>query len=87
MGKFVVQNLSGRSVRLAIEPWADLEIVEPKGRVLFEHEDDEEPAEISFAVTDDGICVGIMSDLVKVIGSSGEKTFRNPWAKKPEGAK
>ena len=83
MGKFIVQNLSDRSVKLAIEPWADMEIMEPKAKVLFEHDDYEEPAEIQFAITGDGILVGIMSDLVKITGSSGEKIFRNPWAKKP----
>lgn len=46
MPKFLVENLTDKSVKLGIEPWADLEILAPNGRVEFEYQ---EPAEISFA--------------------------------------
>ena len=79
MGKFLVQKSSDQTVRLGIEPWADLEILKPKSRALFEYE---EPAEIEFSiVSNDRIIVGIFSDLIKVTGNSGEKIFRPPAGK------
>lgn len=77
MRKFYVQNLSDRSVRIAIEPWADLEIVAPRGKVLFEYEERDEPAEIGFAImSDERVVVDIVSDLIKITGGDGEKIFR-----------
>ena len=79
MRKFIFENFSDQPVRLAIEPWADLEIVQPGGRVLFEYEEHNEPAEIDFSVSNNNtVVVGIVSDLIKVTGSGGEKTFRPP---------
>ena len=51
MARFSVENMSDKAVELAIEPWADLEIIEPKGVVKFEYD---EPAHVDFAVTKDG---------------------------------
>jgi hypothetical protein len=76
MGKFLVENLSDQPVKLGIEPWADLEIVKPTGKVWFEYE---EPAEIEFSIMGNNrVIVGIVSDLIKVTGDSGEKIFRPP---------
>jgi hypothetical protein len=76
MPKFLVENLTDKAVKLAIEPWADLEILEPDGRAEFEYE---EPAEIAFSLTQDGgACVSIWSDLIKVLANGGEKTFVPP---------
>ena len=77
MKKLVVENLSDRSVRLAIEPWAGLEVLEPKGRVLFEYEEHERAAEIEFSITNgDRVVVGIVSAVIKITGGSGEKIFK-----------
>ena len=77
MRKFVVENLSDRPVKVGIEPWADLEVLAPQARVVFEYEEHEEPAEIEFSImSSDRIVVGIVSDVIRVIGRSGEKTFR-----------
>jgi hypothetical protein len=77
MRKFLVQNSSDQPVKLAIEPWADLEILTPGSRVLFEYEDHEEPAEIEFSVMGRGrIVLGIVSDFIRVTGNNGEKIFR-----------
>ena len=79
MRKFLVENLSDQPVKVGIEPWADLEVLKPGGRVVFEYEEREEPAEIEFSIVSNGeISVGIVSDVVKVTGSSGEKIFWPP---------
>jgi hypothetical protein len=53
--------------------------LKPGGRVVFEYEEREEPAEIEFSILSNGrIVVGIVSDVVKVTGNSGEKIFRPP---------
>jgi hypothetical protein len=79
MRKFLVENLSDQPVKVGIEPWADLEVLKPGGRVVFEYEEREEPAEIEFSIMSNGeIGVGIVSDVVKITGSSGEKIFRLP---------
>ena len=77
MRKFYVKNLSDQSVRVAIEPWAELEILAPDDRILFECEEHDEPAEIGFAVmSTDRIVVDVVSDVVKITSKSGEKLFR-----------
>jgi hypothetical protein len=64
-------------VRVAIEPWAELEILAPNDRILFECEERDEPAEIGFAVMGtDRVVVDVVSDVVKFTGKSGEKIFR-----------
>ncbi|WP_057859125.1 hypothetical protein [Bradyrhizobium lablabi] len=77
MRKFLVENLSDQSVNLGIEPWADLEILAPGGRVVFEYEEHEEPAGIEFSIMGNGrVVVGIVSDLIKITGNNGEKIFK-----------
>jgi hypothetical protein len=49
MMKFLVQNHLDVDLKLAIEPWADVEIIPPGELVRFEYS--EEDAEIEFAVT------------------------------------
>ena len=76
MPKFTVQNLTDKPLRLAIEPWADLEILSPRAIAEFECD---EPAELEFAVRNDGrACVTIVSDHIKVSANGGEKTFQPP---------
>jgi hypothetical protein len=76
MPKFLVENLSAKSVSLGIEPWADLEVLAPGARAEFEYE---EPAEIAFSLQDnDEACVSIVSDRIKVVANGGEKTFIPP---------
>jgi hypothetical protein len=76
MPKFFVENLTDRPLKIAIEPWADLEVLAPKSQADFEYE---EPGECGFAVRKDGaVCVDIMSDLIKVAANGGEKTFKPP---------
>jgi hypothetical protein len=76
MAKFLVQNLSSKNIKLNIEPWADLEVLAPKGKAVFEYI---EPAEIEFFVLDDNKAgVTVISDHIKVLTNGGEKTFRPP---------
>ena len=76
MPKFLVENLTDKPVDLSIEPWADLEILAPNERVEFEYQ---EPAEISFAFTENGGgSVSISSDRIKVIANRSVKLFRQP---------
>ena len=76
MARFSVENLSDKAVELAIEPWADLEIIEPKGVVKFEYD---EPAHVDFAVTKDGeLAVALWSENVKVSANGKEKHFQLP---------
>ena len=82
MRKFIIDNSSDKTVRLAIEPWAELEMMSPGAQILFEYEEYDEPAEIEFSVTNNNrIVVSIVSDLIKITGSSGEKIFRLPAGK------
>jgi hypothetical protein len=75
MAKFLVENLTDKPLELAIEPWADLEILAPKARAVFEYE---EPAELEFAIMQDGSAlVAIVSGYIKVSANGGEKTFRS----------
>jgi hypothetical protein len=75
MPKFLVENLTDKAAKLAIEPWADLEILKPRGRAEFEYE---EPAEIEFSLTSGGACISIWSDRIRVSANGGEKIFRQP---------
>lgn len=77
MRRFIVENLSDQPVRVGIEPWADLELLAPRDRVVFEYEEHEQPTEIEFSImSSDRMVVGIVSDVIKVTGKGGEKTFR-----------
>ena len=76
MTKFLVQNLTDRPVKLGIEPWADLEILAPKGRADFEYQ---EPAELGVALMKDGVLtVSILSDHIRVTANGSEKIFMPP---------
>lgn len=76
MPKFLVENLTDKSINLGIEPWADLEVLAPNARAEFEYK---EPAEIVFSLMKDGTAsVSIVSDHIKVLANGGEKTFRPP---------
>ena len=76
MAGFVVGNMSDKAVELAIEPWADLEIIKPKGEVKFEYD---EPAHVEFAVMKEGeLAVHIWSENVKISANGKEKHFQLP---------
>jgi hypothetical protein len=75
MPKFVVDNLTDKTQYLSVEPWAHVEIMAPNGRVEFECD---EPAEISFALKNDGGCVGISSWRVKISANGKETTYMPP---------
>jgi len=51
MARFIVSNQSDKAVDLAIEPWADVETMEPLGKVMFEYD---ELAHVEFSVVEDG---------------------------------
>lgn len=73
MIKFLVQNLTAKSIKLGIEPFADLEVLSPGSSAEFEYE---EPAEVAFSVDDDGgATVSIVSAHVKVLAGGNEKIF------------
>ena len=73
MPKFFVENLTDKTIKLGIEPWADLEVLAPNGKAEFEYE---EPAEVYFSLlNDDTASVSIVSDRIKVSANGGEKTF------------
>ena len=80
MRGFVVENLSDRALKLGIEPWADSEVLQPRDKVLFEYEENDEPVVIEFSIMKgDRVVVGIVSDVIKITGRGGEKVFRtNP---------
>jgi hypothetical protein len=76
MPKFLVQNLTKKSIKLGIEPVAELEILDPDGRAEFEYE---EPAEVAFSVDEDGgATVAIVSARFKVSANGKEKVFELP---------
>ena len=73
MPKFLVENLQDAALAVGIEPWADSELLAPRERVEFEYD---EPAEISFSVMGNNrVCVGIVSDRIRITSNRGEKLF------------
>jgi hypothetical protein len=73
VGKFLVENLTYKPVVLAIEPWADMEVLAPNEKVHFEYD---EPGELQVAAMSDGsISVAIISDRVRVSAKDRERTF------------
>jgi hypothetical protein len=50
MPKFCVQNLTDKDVSIGIEPWADVEILKPRGKMEIDYD---EPAELGFALLRD----------------------------------
>jgi hypothetical protein len=76
MAKFSVQNLTGKSIKLGIEPVAELEILDPDGKAEFEYE---EPAEVAFSIDEDGgATVAIVSARFKVSSNGKQKVFELP---------
>jgi hypothetical protein len=75
MPKFLVHNATNKSVRVAIEPWADLVELAPQGEVHFEYD---EPAKVEFSLRNDGgATVGLMSRRVKLSASGREETWED----------
>jgi hypothetical protein len=68
MPTLIIENFKTVGVSIGIEPWADVETVEPRGRVEIDYD---EPAEISFSLdADGGATLGIVSDRVIVRGET-----------------
>ena len=62
MPKVLFQNLTDRPTSLGIEPWADVETIEPNKMAEFEYD---EPAEVVFALMSDGsVTVSLDSDRI-----------------------
>jgi hypothetical protein len=51
MPKFFVKNSTDKAVDLVIEPWADVTVLTPNGRVDFEYD---EPGEVDFLLQPGG---------------------------------
>ena len=76
MPKFIVENLSDTVLTLGVEPWAELEMLAPKGQAVFEYV---EPAEIWFSKMNGDRCVvSVVSDWIKISANGGEKIFTPP---------
>lgn len=76
MAKFLVQNLTKKSVSLGIEPWADVEVLAPNAKAEFDYD---EPADVEFALLSDGSAsVSVVSNRVRVSANGGEKNFKPP---------
>jgi hypothetical protein len=76
MPKIRVVNITDKTLNLGIEPWADLEIMEPEGVVTFEYD---EPAEIEIAFRrDGGASIFVCSENVKVFTNGMETIFKMP---------
>jgi hypothetical protein len=74
--KFVVQNYTDKTLDLAIEPWVDLEKMEPAGQVTFEND---EPSEISIVFRNDGSgSVFVLAYNVKISANGTETIYRMP---------
>ena len=75
MPKFLVENLTKQTISLGVEPWAGQVVLAPDGKVEFEYED---PAEVEFALLDDGPSVTVVSDRVKWSANGEERTYHAP---------
>ncbi len=75
MPKVVIANLSDEPRKVAIEPWADVEILPPQKRFEIEYG---EPADLAFALMDQNtVSVSIMSEQVTVLGLQEKRTYVN----------
>lgn len=74
--KFRVSNWKKESVKVAIEPWAQLEILHNEDEMWIEYED---PADFSFYIRDDGITVEIVSDRIKIITGNFVREFHQSY--------
>ena len=73
MPKLTIENLSDQPREVAIEPWADVEMLPPDGRFEIEYD---EPADVAFSLMDKcSACVSITSERVVVIGARETRTY------------
>ena len=76
MPKILVVNNTDTTLRLSIEPWADLEIMEPAGQVTFEYD---EPSEIEVAFRrDGGASIFVLAYNVKISANGTETIYEMP---------
>ncbi|MGJ4930947.1 hypothetical protein ACQR1I_29625 [Bradyrhizobium sp. HKCCYLS2038] len=76
MPKLVMRNSSEKEIHVVIEPWADFEIVPTQGELRFEYEDFEIPPALEVEMIGDGkVTVFIMSETIKITGSTSERIY------------
>ena len=78
MPKFIVQNHTRRQQVLAIEPWAEVERLEPDDVVRFDYD---EPGTVEFVVVEDNfahVAVWVMSDRCTITTKQGSRTWKTP---------
>jgi hypothetical protein len=63
MPKFYVQNASSKTVKVVIEPWADIVELAPEALAEFDYV---EPARVGFVLTDDDPEVNVMGDRLEL---------------------
>lgn len=83
MPKFVVQNLTGQQQRIAIEPWADVETLDPRDQASFDYD---EPATIEFALVEgrtSAVSLWIWTDRITIAGKQGTRIWNMPDAPEP----
>jgi len=74
--KCLVENATGKPLEVAIEPWAQLEVLQPGGRATVECDGDDE---IEFSVESDGsVCVGVKGAWVRIVANGAEKSYGSP---------
>ena len=69
MPRFYVQNISSKTVQVAVEPWADIVTLAPHELAEFDYD---EPARVGFVLTDDGPQVNVMGDRLE-LSANGRK--------------
>jgi hypothetical protein len=74
MPKFFVKNTSSKTVEVAIEPWADGVTLAPDELAEF---DFDEPAEVVFALRDEGPLVCVMSDRLEISANGRKQTWED----------
>jgi hypothetical protein len=76
MPKILVVNSTDKKLNLGIEPWADLEIMEPAGQVTFEYD---EPSEIEVAFESNGeASIFVLAYNVKITANGNETFYKMP---------
>lgn len=73
MPRCLIENATDKPLEVAIEPWAQLEILRPGERIYVECDHTQDGAyDIEFAAQPDGsICVGTRGEWVKITAADG----------------
>ena len=73
MPKCTVENATDKPMEVAIEPWAQLEVLQPGAKAFIEYDSSDQ---IEFSVQSDGsVCVGVSSEWIKITANGREKSF------------